>query len=163
MNKFYRVTDAEMEVLASYMDDEIREEVYSRFAPCTNDELLGQVLLRSGISKEAIEEALNIEVSEIEETFTVINSIKDFMYCNNHLKSFKMIYPGRDFVTEKSEKGKEYRLYLDKYIEYLDLLKKKFPGIQILCGVQEYFPEIGHTFVDGRLFYTWCNAIVLYK
>lgn len=160
MNKFYRVTDAEMEVLASYMDDEIREAVYFRFAPCTNEELLGQVLLRSGISKEAIEEALNIEVSEFEETLSVINFIKDFMYSNNYLNSIKLIYPGRDFVTEKSEKGEDYRLYLDKYIEFLNVLKKIFPGIQILCGVQEYFPEIGHTFIAGRLFYTWCNDIV---
>lgn len=143
MNKFYRVTDAEMEVLAGYMDDEIREAVHSRFALALMRSFLGQVLLRSGISKEAIEEVLNIEVSEFEETFAVINSIKDFMYCTNHLNSLKMIYPGRDFVTERVRRVRITDYIWDKYAEFLNVLRKIFLAFKYCAAFRSISPRSG--------------------
>lgn len=34
------ITDEEMQIIASYMDDETRERLHSKLAPCTHDEFL---------------------------------------------------------------------------------------------------------------------------
>lgn len=40
-----KVTDNTMEAIATYMDDEIREEVHFKYAPCTNEYFLKQYYL----------------------------------------------------------------------------------------------------------------------
>lgn len=40
-----KITDSTMEVIASYMDDEIREQVHFKYVPCTNEYFLKQYYL----------------------------------------------------------------------------------------------------------------------
>lgn len=49
-----------MEVLTSYMNDEIREEVHFKFAPCSNELFLHEYLKRDESLKGIMEE-LEIE------------------------------------------------------------------------------------------------------
>ena len=38
------ITDDDMEIIASYMDDEIREQVHAEIAPCSNGEFIKRYL-----------------------------------------------------------------------------------------------------------------------
>lgn len=38
------ITDDDMEIIASYMDDEIREQVHAEIAPCSNEEFIKRYL-----------------------------------------------------------------------------------------------------------------------
>lgn len=40
-----KVTDNTMEAIATYMDDEIREQVHFKYVPCTNEYFLKQYYL----------------------------------------------------------------------------------------------------------------------
>lgn len=160
MEKFYRIKDEELDFLVLYMDDEISEEVAFRFAPCTNEEFLVQALLRNGITKEVVEEILEIDFREIERTFMIIKTIKALMHCNNVINSAKIDYPDRELSTESSEKGREYRKHLDKYCDLLKLLKREIPEMQVLSNLRADFPEINYYFKRGYGFYAWNNEIL---
>lgn len=41
-----RITEDDMSIIASYMDDEIREAVHSKLAPCKPEEFLREYLER---------------------------------------------------------------------------------------------------------------------
>lgn len=150
---FYRISDNQMEALAAYMDDEICEEVHLRFAPCTNEEFLGQVFLRGGITKEIIEEVLNIDFGAFDETFEIIDLIKGYMLCNNIINSAKI----KNIHTDNSE----YCFYLNQFVMYVDRLKEVVPGKEPgLADLKEDFPEIGYDFIKGILFYTWLGVVI---
>ena len=40
------ITSEDMSNIASYMDDEIREELHSELAPCSNEEFIAEYLKR---------------------------------------------------------------------------------------------------------------------
>ena len=44
--KIYKrtITNEDMKIIASYMDDEIREKVHSEIAPCSNEEFIKRYL-----------------------------------------------------------------------------------------------------------------------
>lgn len=160
MKKFYRISDEQMEALAVYMDSDICEEVHFRFAPCTNEEFLVQVLLRNGISLVQIEEVLNRNIDELNETSTVIDTIKGYMHYYNYIHKAKIRFPGRDFVTEKSAEGEEYRLCLVQFCTYDKSLKDMNQGSFVLTDFNNSFPEIDTVFTEDRLFYTWDGKII---
>lgn len=161
MAKFYRINNQEMEALAVYMDSDIREEVHFRFAPCTNEEFLVHVFLRKGITKEIIEELLNVDFGEIERTFKVIDTIKGYMFCNNIINYAKKECPDRRLWEEQSEKGRKYRRYLELFCQYLEVLKSETGEINVLLSeLRESFPEIGYTVESGYFFYTWKEEII---
>lgn len=160
MTAFKRITNQEMEVLVAYMDDEVREEVHSRFAPCTNEEFVGQVFLRGGILKEAIVEVLHIEPEELERTFVMIDSIKTFMACFNLISYMKKMYPNRDFATEKSEKGRKYRHCLDHCCDYIERFRNEIPGFRVLSDLGAEFPEIDFYIDSAHVFYKWDGVIM---
>lgn len=160
MAKFYRITDEEIDSLALYMDEEVLEEVAFRFAPCTNEEFLVQVLLRNGITKEVVEEILKIHFWEIERTFMCIETIKSFMKCNNIIQYTKAAYPNRELCTESSEKGIEYRAVLNQYATELERLKKEYPKFGVLSDLQKDFPEIDYCFKSDRVVYSWMKVIL---
>ena len=161
MKKFYRITDHEMEVLATYMDSDIREEVHFRFAPCTNEEFIGHVFIRKGITKEIIEGLLNVNFEEIERTYKVIDVIKGYMFSNNIINYAKKTYPDRRLWEEQSEKGREYRRYLELFCQYLEVLKSETGEVNVLLSVLKgNFPEIGFTVESGYFFYTWKGEII---
>lgn len=151
--KFYRISDNQMEALVAYMDDEIREEVDFRFAPCTNEEFLAQVFLRNGITKETIEEVLNIDFGDFDETFEMIDIIKGYMLCNNIINYYK--------IKKTYTVSSEYCFYLNQFAGYVDRLKeavpRKEPG---LMDLKDSFPEIGYDFIKGFLIYTWSGVII---
>ena len=150
MRKFYRITNEQMEALDVYMDDDIREEVHYRFAPCTNEEFLAQVFLRDGISKAVIEEVLNIDFRRFDETFEMIDLIKGYMLCNNVINYTKIIN-GKIDSTEN-------RFYLEQFAGYVDRLKEVVPGKEPgLMDLKDDFQEIGYDFIAGILFYTWAG------
>lgn len=153
MKKFYRLTDEKMEILVTYMDNEVREEVHFRFASCTNEEFLSQVFLRNGITKEIIEEVLNIDFGLFNKTFEMIDLIKGYMLYNNVINFTKI----RNVYVDSSE----YTFYLVKFETYVDRLKEVVPGKEPgLMDLKEDFPEIGYDFIDGVLFYTWNGTLI---
>ena len=56
------ITNDEMEVITSYMNDEIREDVHFKFAPCSNELFLHEYLKRDSESLKGIMVELGIEV-----------------------------------------------------------------------------------------------------
>ena len=56
------ITNDEMELLTSYMNDEIREEVHFKFAPCSNELFLREYLKRDSESLKGIMAEIGIEV-----------------------------------------------------------------------------------------------------
>ena len=159
MKKFYRISDEQMEALAVYMDPDIREAVAVymvpdiRFVPCTNEEFVAQVFLRNGITKEIIEEVLNIDFGAFDETFEMIDLIKGYMHCNNIINSAK--------IKNTHIDNSEYCFYLNQFVTYVDRLKEVVPGKEPgLMDLKEDFPEIGYDFIEGFLFYTWSEAII---
>lgn len=160
MRKFYRVTEQEMKTLEVYMDPDIREEVHSRFAPCSNEEFLSQVFIRNGITAVQISEVLNVDVEEVAETFIIIESIKGVMSCNNNIQRMRIENPGRDFATEISWEGDDYRWNLHQYGIYKKRLEVKAPYMLVLSDLDKDFPEIDFTYLDGYLFYTWNNELL---
>lgn len=153
MKEFYRITNEQMEALSVYMDPDIREEVHLRFAPCTNEEFLAQVFLRNGITKEIIEEVLNIDFGEFDETFEMIDVIKGYMLCNNVINYTK--------IKNSPIDRKEYCFYLEQYAGYVDRLNDVVPGKEPgLMDLKDSFPEIGYDFIQGFLFYTWSGIII---
>lgn len=152
---FYRISDEKLEALAAYMDDEIREEVYCRYAPCTNEEFLAQVLVRNGITQVQIEEVLNRDFEEVKETCEVINLIKGYMRSYNYIHKAKIRFPGRDFVTEDSAEGEEYKFHLLQFSRYNKALKDLKRGSFVLTDFSNSFPEIDTVFTEDRLLYTW--------
>lgn len=157
---FYRISDEQMEALAVYMDDEIREKVHFRFVPCTNEEFLSQVLARNGITHVQIEEVLNRGFEEVKETCEVIHFIKGYMTCYNYVNKAKIRFPGRDFVTEDSAEGEEYRFHLSQFFGYYRALKDLNRGSFVLTDFSNLFPEIDTVFTEDRLFYTWKGNII---
>ena len=97
---------------------------------------------------------------ELGNTVTVIDTIKEFIRCNNIINSTKINFPGRELSTELSEEGREYRLYLNQYCDCLSILKKEMPEMGVLSDLKEYFPEIDCYFKSGHCFYTWNNVIL---
>lgn len=160
MKKFFRISDEKMTTLAVYMDNKVSEEVHFRFAPCTNEEFVVQMFLRGVISKEIVEEVLDIDFEKIENGFLIVDTIKDFMHCNNAINSAKIDFPGRELYNEPSEKGKEYRFLLNWYCDCLNTLKKVIPEMEVLSDLQSDFPEIDCYFKSGHCFYTWKNVIL---
>lgn len=158
--KFYRISDEQMETLSVYMDDEIREEIHFRFAPCTNEEFLSQVLVRNGITRVEIEELLNRDFEEVKETCEVIHFIKGYMSCYNYVHKAKIRFPGRDFVTEDSAEGEEYRFHLYQFCNYEKVLEDLNRGSFVLTDFSTSFPEIDTVFTEDRLFYTWKGNII---
>lgn len=153
MKDFYRVSNEKMEVLAMYMEPDIREQVHFRFTPCTNEEFLAQVFLRNGITKETIEEVLNIDFGKFDETFEMIDLIKGYMLCNNVINYTKI----KNTHTDSTE----YCFYLNQFVEYVNRLKEIVPGKEPgLMDLKEDFPEIGYDFIEGILFYTWSGVII---
>lgn len=151
MREFYRISNEQMEALEVYMDSDIREEVHFRFAPCTNEEFLAQVFLRNGITKEIIEEVLNIDFGEFDKTFEMIDLIKGYMLCNNTINYTK--------IKNGHVDSDEYIFYLDQFVAYVDRLKQVVPGKEPgLMDLKEDFPEIGYDFIKGILFYTWSGV-----
>ena len=53
-----------MEVIASYMDDEIREELNFKMAPCTNEEFLKAYVERVPEFSELLENEFSIDIEE---------------------------------------------------------------------------------------------------
>ena len=154
MKKFYRITEPEKKVLEVYMDSDIREEVHYRFAPCTNEEFLAQVFLRNGITKETIEEVLNIDFEDFDETFEMIDLIKRYIVCNNVINYTNIKKMG-------DVDSAEYVFYLHQFAVYVDRLKEVVPGKEPgLMDLKEDFPEIGYDFIEGYLFYTWSGVII---
>ena len=41
-----KITDLDMRVIASYMDDDIREQLHSKLAPCSNEKFLKAYIKR---------------------------------------------------------------------------------------------------------------------
>lgn len=161
MKKFYRINDEQMRALEVYMDSDIWEEVYFRHAPCTNEEFLVQVLIRNGINATVVEEVLNRNFDEVNETFVVIYNIKGYMHCYNYIHKAKIRFPGRDFVTEESAEGMEYRLCLVQFCSYYDkIMKDMNQGSFVLTDFKNSFPEIDTVFTEDRLFYTWKGNII---
>lgn len=160
MAKFYRIKDEEIGFLVLYMDEEVRKEVAFKFAPCTNEEFLVQVLLRNGITKEVVEEILDMDFCEIERTFMCIDTIKSFIQCNNIIQYTKIAYPNRELCTECSDKGNEYRWHLNRYATELESLKKQYPKFVVLTDLKEEFPEIDYSFESDRVFYSWMGVIL---
>lgn len=160
MKNFYRITNEKMEVLATYMDSDIREKVHFRFAPCTNEEFVSHVLVRNGITEAQIEEVLNRDFDAVKETLEVLNYIKGYMICYNYVKKAKTRLPGRELALEYSAEGKEYRTYLDRWAHYDRLLKDLDTGFGVLSDFNKSFPEIDTVLKDGRLFYTWNGEIL---
>lgn len=160
MREFYRITNEQMEALEVYMDSDIREEVHYRFAPCTNEEFLAQVFLRNGITKEIIEEVLNIDLKELETTFLMIDSIKNFMACFNLISYMKKMYPNRNFATEKSEKGRKYRHCLDLCCDYIKRFRNEIPGFRAPSDLGAEFPEIDFYIDSAHVFYKWDGVIM---
>ena len=153
MKEFYRITEQEMKTLEVYMDPDIREEVHYRFAPCTNEEFVAQVFLRNGITKEIIEEVLNIDFGVFDETFEMIDLIKGYMVCNNIINYTK--------IKTSPIDSREYCFYLEQFAGYVDRLKEAVPGKEPgLMDLKEDFPEIGYDFIEGYLFYTWSGLII---
>lgn len=153
MKEFYRITEQKMKTLEVYMDSDIREEVHFRFAPCTNEEFLVQVFLRNGITKESIEEVLNIDFGLFDQTVEMIDLIKGYMLCNNVINYAK--------IENSKIDSAEYCFYLNQFAGYVDKLKEVVPGKEPgLMDLKENFPEIGYEFIKGFLFYTWSGVII---
>ena len=157
---FYRISDEQMEALEVYMDDEIRQKVYFRFAPCTNEEFLSQVLARNGITPVQIEEVLNRDFEEVKETCEVIHFIKGYMITYNYIHKARIRFPERDFVTEDSAEGEEYRFHLLQFSRFNKALKDLKRGSFVLTDFSNSFPEIDTVFTEDRLFYTWKGNII---
>lgn len=161
MKEFYRISNWETEMLYNYMDSHVKEHVHFIYESCTNDEFVYQVFLRMGISMENIKIAINIDIDEIEQTCWMINLIKTYMAINNRLNYFKLKDPKTDFLTDNTTEGREYRLYLDEFVECLNvmrgLMQDKIPGLTDLKG---NFPEIGYTFIEGYLIYKWDGVVI---
>ena len=60
-----KITDNTMEVIASYMNDEIREELNFKMTPCTNEEFLKAYVERVPDFSELLENELSIDVEEV--------------------------------------------------------------------------------------------------
>lgn len=50
-----KITDKDMAAIASYMQDDIREEVHAEKAPCTNEEFLEAYLERDPAFQDLLE------------------------------------------------------------------------------------------------------------
>lgn len=162
MKKFFRISQEQESKLAFYMDVAIFDEVLERFTPCSREEILVQVLLRGGIPKKAVEKVLNIDLKELETTVLMIDSIKTCMACYNLISYMKKMYPNRDFVTEKSEKGRKYRHCLDLYCYYIKRFRNEIPGFRVLSDLGEEFPEIDFDIdsATAHVFYKWDGVIM---
>lgn len=62
MKSIRLITNDEMEVITSYMSDEIREEIHFKFAPCSNELFLHEYLKCDSESLKGIMAELGIEV-----------------------------------------------------------------------------------------------------
>lgn len=160
MREFYRITNEQMKALEVYMDEDVKEEVHFKFASCTNEEFLVQVILRNGLSKDFVEEVLEAGFWEIERTLRMIDTIKSFIQLNNIIQYTKIVYPNRELCTEYSEKGTEYRWYLNRYATELESLKKQYTKFVVLSDLKEEFPEVDYCFESDRVFYTWMGEIL---
>ena len=59
-----KITNSTMEVIASYMDDEIREELNFKMVPCTNEEFLKAYVEMVPEFSELLENEFSIELEE---------------------------------------------------------------------------------------------------
>lgn len=60
------ITNGTMEVIASYMDDEIREELNFKMSPCTNEEFLKAYVERVPDFSELLENEFSIDIEVID-------------------------------------------------------------------------------------------------
>lgn len=60
-----KITDSTMEVIASYMDDEIIEELNFKMAPCTNEKFLKAYVERVPDFSELLENEFSIDIEEV--------------------------------------------------------------------------------------------------
>lgn len=58
----YKLTDEEMENVASYMNDEIREEVHFELAPCSNEAFLRRYCELDVSFEELLKDEFGIEL-----------------------------------------------------------------------------------------------------
>ncbi len=71
------VSDEKMAVIASYMDDEIREKVHNAIAPCSNEKFIFYYLLTTR-NREEFEELLECEFDiTYQDICTYLHSIKE--------------------------------------------------------------------------------------
>lgn len=61
-----KITDSTMEEIVSYMDDEIREELNFKMAPCTNEEFLKAYVERVPDFSELLENEFSIDIEVID-------------------------------------------------------------------------------------------------
>ncbi len=62
------ITDEEMDIIATYMNDEIREELHSIMAPCTREEFLNAYVDRAYDEDKTFFEILKSEFYDIWES-----------------------------------------------------------------------------------------------
>lgn len=60
-----KITDNTMEVIASYMDDKIREELNFKMSPCTNEEFLKAYVEKVPEFSELLENEFSIDIEVI--------------------------------------------------------------------------------------------------
>lgn len=160
MKNFYRINEEQMDILALHMNDVILKDVNLRFTPCTPEEFVVLVFQRGGISRDAVEEVLNVDLEEVKDTCEVIHFIKGYMICYNYVHKAKIRFPERDFVTEDSAEGEEYRFHLFEFFNYYKVLKDMNQGSFVLTDFSNSFPEIDTVFTEDRLLYTWKGNII---
>lgn len=62
-----KITQDQLDVIATYMNDEIREDVHNRVAPCDPDVFLNQYLKLDPAFEEILLSEFHIEWEECEE------------------------------------------------------------------------------------------------
>lgn len=63
--KRYFISDAKMELIANYMDDEHREEIHRLYAPCSSSEFLYQYVRRFEDINDVLESEFDIYVEDV--------------------------------------------------------------------------------------------------
>lgn len=58
----YKLNDNDLEAIAVYMNDEIREELHNRLAPCTNETFLTEYVKRDPAFEELLKSEFSIEL-----------------------------------------------------------------------------------------------------
>lgn len=61
-NEDYKITDMMMDTIASYMDDDIREELHSLYAPCSHEEFLKEYIKRDESFEDLLKNEFDIKL-----------------------------------------------------------------------------------------------------
>ena len=56
-----KITKNDMDNIASYMDDEIREELHNEIAPCSHEEFISAYIKRDPSFEEFLEQEFNFK------------------------------------------------------------------------------------------------------